>query len=80
LSVVVLLRRPGGRRELDEFGAGREDSVEFVCFFCRVFLDDGFTICGFGCCGTDCESLAVSRAVDSIVIIAGTSWNSSEMV
>lgn len=60
---LLWLRRPDGRRELDEFGAGREVSEEFVGFFCRVFLEDGFADCGFGCCGTDCESLAWSRTV-----------------
>lgn len=60
---LLLLRRPDGRRELEEFGAGREDSEEFVCFFCRVFLEDGFADCGFGCCGTDCDSFAGSRTV-----------------
>ena len=64
---MVLLRRPDGRRGLDEFGAGREDGDEFVCFFCRVFLDDGFADCGSGCCGTDGELLAVSREVGSMV-------------
>jgi hypothetical protein len=82
-SIVVLLRRPDGRRELDEFGAGREDSDVFVCFFCRTFLGDGFADCEFGCCGTDCESLAVSRTVGSIgqpTITAATSPNNFVMV